>query len=119
RGAGGDRAADVTVAVGLRGRALLAVQRFGEDPRQRGLARPARPREQVGLPDLPRIDRVLERPNHRLLPDDLIEPLRTVLPVEGGHEPDAISEGLRDEQRLLRKMRSIFRSYKPRHLRGI
>ena len=64
---------------------VLAVQRLREDARERGLAGSARAGEEVRLADLPVRDRVLQRPDDRLLADDLVEVLRAVLPVEGGH----------------------------------
>ena len=65
---------------------VRAVDRLGEDARERRLAGAARAGEEVGLPHLVRLDRVRERPHDRLLPDDLAEGLRAVLAVEGGHE---------------------------------
>ena len=52
---------------------------------------PRGPGEEVGLPHLVVLDRVLQRPDDRLLPDDLVEALRAVLPVERGHSADSIS----------------------------
>ena len=66
-----------------------AVERLREDPRHRRLARPARPGEEVRLAHLIVLDRVLQRPDDRLLPDDLVEPLRAVLPVERRHPADS------------------------------
>src|SRR5205807_8012689 len=64
-----------------------AVQALREDARERRLPGAARAGEEVGLADLAGRDRVLQRPDDRLLADDLLEVLRTVLPVEGGHGP--------------------------------
>ena len=64
---------------------LRAVQRLGEDARERRLAGAARAREQVGLAHLPCLDRVPQRPDDRLLAHDLVEVLRPVLAVERGH----------------------------------
>ena len=62
--------------VARRGRgALLAVQRFGENARQRGLADAARPDKQVGVRDASGFDRVLERARDMLLTDHIIKPL--------------------------------------------
>ncbi len=66
-----------------------AVQRLREDARHRRLARSARPGEEVGLAHLVVLDRVLQRPDDRLLPDDLVEALRAVLPVERRHPVDS------------------------------
>ena len=92
RGAGCDRAAGVAGAVRLRGRALLAVERLGEDAGERGLPRAARAGEEVRLPHLVSLDRVLERADDRFLADDLVEVLRPVLPVERRHERSIVKE---------------------------
>ena len=84
-GAGGDRAARVARAVRRRRRPLRAVEALGEDARHRGLAGAARAGEEVGLAHGVARDRVAQRPDDRLLPDDLLEALRTVLPVERSH----------------------------------
>src|SRR5262249_24560765 len=81
-----DRHARVAVLVRGRRGALYAVEALREDARQRRLPGAARAGEEVRLPDLARGDRVLQRPNDRLLADDLVEVLRTVFPVEGCHE---------------------------------
>src|SRR5207245_1275305 len=75
----------VTCTVGLRRRALCAVQAFRQDAGHRGLACAARTGEEIGLAHLVGGDRVLQRPDDRLLADHLVEALGTVLPVEGGH----------------------------------
>ena len=80
-----DRHARVTRLVGIRRRALLAVQSLREDARERRLAGAARAGEEIGLAHLSGADRVLQRPDDRLLADDLVEVLRAVFPVEGGH----------------------------------
>src|SRR4029077_16419008 len=85
RRAGRDRTARVARAVGSRRRALSAVEALGEDARHRGLARAARAGGEVGLPHRVRRDRVRQRPDDRLLPDDLREGLGTVLAVERSH----------------------------------
>ena len=85
RGARGDRDTRMTRPVGIRCRALRAVQALGQDARHRRLAGAARAGEQVGLAHLIGGDRVLERPNDRLLSDDVAEALGAVFPVEGGH----------------------------------
>src|SRR5438132_2845769 len=87
RGAVRDRHARVARPVRGRRGPLRTVQPLGEDPRQRRLARPARPREEVRLADGAAGDRVLERAHDRLLPDDLGERLRAIFAVEGGHSP--------------------------------
>ena len=86
-----DREADGARLVGRGRRAGRsgAVERLREDPRHRRLAGPARPREEVRLAHLAVLDRVLQRPDDRLLPDDLVEPLRAVLPVERRHLLDS------------------------------
>ena len=52
-----DAQADRARAVGRRRRPVLAVERLREDLRERRLARPARPREQVRVRDAPLLDR--------------------------------------------------------------
>jgi hypothetical protein len=64
---------------------LHAVEALREDARERGLPRAARAGEEVRLADLSGGDRVLQRPDDRLLADDLVEVLRAVLAVERGH----------------------------------
>ena len=85
RGAAGDRDARLADAAGLDRGAVHAVERLGEDARHRRLAGAARAGEQVGLAHLVVADRVLQRAGDGLLADDLVEVLRTVLPVESGH----------------------------------
>ena len=80
-----DRDAGVAGLVRRGRRAVLAVQRLREDARQRGLAGAARAGEEIGLAHLPVLDRVLQRPDDRLLAHDLVEVLRAVLAVERGH----------------------------------
>ena len=58
RGPGGDRQARLALAARGQGRAVDAVERAGEDLRQRGLAGAARADEQVGVVDAVALDRV-------------------------------------------------------------
>ena len=88
RRAARDRHARVAHLVGSGRRPLNAVQPFREDPREGRLPGAAGPGEQVGLTDLSGGDRIPERADDRLLPDDLVEVLRSVLPVERGHLVD-------------------------------
>ena len=84
RGAGGDRHAGLAFAAGGDGRAAaLAVERAGEDLRHRGLPRPPRADEQVGVVDLALLDRVAQGADHMLLADDLVERAGAVAAVEG------------------------------------
>src|SRR5947209_2695829 len=69
----------------MRRRAVLAVDGLREDARERGLAGAARACEEVCLADFVLLDRIREGPHDRFLPDDLLEGLRAVLAVEGGH----------------------------------
>ncbi len=94
-----DRDACVAGVVGSRRRAVRAVDRFGEDARERRLARAARPGEEVRLADLAGRDRVRKRSHHRFLPDDVLEGLRAVLAVERGHESPTLT---RSEPRVAR-----------------
>ena len=87
RRAGGDGETRVARAVGRHRRAARAVQALREDARQRRLAGPARACEEVCLSHLVGGDRVLQRPDDRFLSDHLVEALRAVLPVQGGHPP--------------------------------
>src|SRR5206468_3187544 len=70
------------------GRALDAVEPFGEDSSKRGLPCSAGPCKEVRLADLSGGDGVPQRADDRLLPDDLVEVLWPVLPVERGHPVD-------------------------------
>ena len=83
-----DRDARVADPVRFRRRTLHAVERLGEDARHRGLAGAARAGEEVGLAQLPELDRVAQRAHDRLLADDVVEVLRAVLPVERRHPSD-------------------------------
>ena len=78
----GDLDAGIAHAARIRGRSLLAVQRPRQDPRRRGLAAPARAGEHERLRDAAAADRVAQRTRHRLLADDVVEPLRPPLAGE-------------------------------------
>ena len=67
-------AMDALVAGGRR-RPLFAVDRLREDPGDRGLPDPARPAEEKGVGDALAGDRVLQRPDHMLLPQDVFKDL--------------------------------------------
>ena len=70
-------------------RPVHAVHAGGEDLRHRRLAGPARAHEQVGVMHLSLLDRVAQRADDMLLPDDVREGAGTVTTVErgaGGHE---------------------------------
>ncbi len=60
-----------------------AIQRLGEDPRQRRLADATRPGEQVGVVQPPRVERMRERAHDVVLPDGRGEIART--PLAGEH----------------------------------
>ena len=98
-----DRDARVARLVRVRRRALRAVQALREDARERRLAGAARAGEEVRLPHLSGGDRVLQRADDRLLADDLVEVLRAVLAVEGGHPSDSSRVGSRRCARPLPK----------------
>ena len=70
------------VAAGFGGRALLAVDHLGQDPGGRGLPGPpgAAEQERVRQPAL--ANRPGQRPDHVVLPEDLVRALGAVLPVE-------------------------------------
>ena len=76
------RDAGVAHAARVRGRALLAVQRAGQDPRAGRLAAAARAAEQVGVVDPAVAQRLSQRFGDVLLADDLGEGRRAVLAVE-------------------------------------
>ena len=61
---------------------VRAVDRLGEDPGERGLARPARPDEQDGVADPIRADGVAQRLDDRFLADDLAERLGAPAAIE-------------------------------------
>ena len=64
-------------------REVQAVERLGQDPRERRLAGAARTREQDRVRDLARGHGVAQRRDHRLLADDLRERLGPPAAVEG------------------------------------
>ena len=78
----GDRHARLTLAAGLNRGPALAVQARGEDLRHRGLARASRADEQIGVVDLPALDRVAQRTHDRLLADHVLEGARAVPAVQ-------------------------------------
>ena len=73
---GRDRTAGITFAAGLSVLRIGAVHRLRKNPRQRGLADPARTDEKVGVRGPLLTDRIHEGPDHMLLPDHIGEPLR-------------------------------------------
>ena len=81
-----DRPSDPRARVEVRRRPALGIERLREDARHRGLARPARPGEEVRLPYLVALDRVPERPDDGFLADDLREVERPVRAVERRHD---------------------------------
>src|SRR5262249_30050975 len=85
-GAGRDRDARVARPVRVGRWAVRAVERLREDAREGRLAGPARPGEEVGLAHVPGRDRVPQRSDDRLLSDHVVEPLRTIFPVQRGQE---------------------------------
>src|SRR5439155_21859663 len=60
------RLADVALVARLRRRTALAVVRFAQDARGRGLAYAAGPGEEIGVPHAPAGDRPGQRPRHVL-----------------------------------------------------
>src|SRR5262249_4411249 len=82
RTVGGQRQAAVALAARLRGRALLAVERPGEDACAAGLATAARPREEVRVVQPAGTQRLRQRLGDMLLPDDLRKGAWPVLAVE-------------------------------------
>jgi hypothetical protein len=82
RGVVDNRAAALARTVRLWRRPLLAVQPHRQHLRRRGLAGPARPREQVSVSHAVGLYGTLERPHHRLLPSDGVEGAGAPLAVE-------------------------------------
>ena len=76
RAAVGDRDACLARPVGLRRRAMLAVERLRENACERRLTRAAGAGEEIRLAHAAPLERVPQRPRHRLLPDHLVEVLR-------------------------------------------
>ena len=74
-GAGGDLAAGGALVAGLGGRAALAVERLGQEPRGGRLADSADAGEEVGLGDPPLGQGVAQRGDDRLLADQVGEAL--------------------------------------------
>jgi hypothetical protein len=84
-GAARDRDTCVAHAVGIRRRALGAVERLGEDAGQRRLTGSARAREEVRLAHLPCRDRVPQGADDGLLAHHFVEVLRAIFAVKRGH----------------------------------
>ena len=80
--AGIDVQAGRALAAGIGTGALLAVQRFGEDAGDGGLAHAARTREQEGMVNAAAVQRIGERADHVFLADQLCESLGTPLAGE-------------------------------------
>ena len=78
------RRARVALAARGRCRALLAVEAPGEDAGARRLAAAPWAREEVGVVDPPRAERLHQGLGHVLLPDDVGEALGPVTAVQGG-----------------------------------
>ena len=104
------RQRDARVAHAARGgrRALLAVQRAGQDARRRGLAAAARPGEQVGVVDPARRQRRRQRFGDVLLADHFGERRRSVLAVESHGEQ--ATQARSDERRALVTLPAATRS---------
>src|SRR5690606_5352057 len=81
--AGADLAARRAGAARLGRGALLAVEGAGERPGGGGLPDPARAGEQEGVVDATAGDGVAQRAGDVLLPHDLVEGRRAVLPCDG------------------------------------
>src|SRR5215475_2696618 len=63
--------------------ALFAVQAASEQPCTSGLAAPVGTAEQISMVDAVVPDRLLQRPSHLILPDDLGKGLGAISAVEG------------------------------------
>ena len=90
-----DGDAVLALVAGLAVLRTQAVHGLGDEPRRRGLARPARTGQEVGVGDLTVSDRVSQRSGDRLLPDQLSEGLRAVAQIEGAslRHPSPSREG--------------------------
>ena len=97
------------VAAGLGGRPLLAARAPWQDARRGGLADAARAGEQEGVVDAVLRDGVGQRPRDVLLPDQLREALRPVLPRE-----DQVRHrlGIYSGPEPLRACRGVFGAYR-------
>ena len=82
--AGGDAQADVALVARRRRRAVLAVERLGQDAGGRGLADAAGTGEQIGVADAVAGDGLLQRPGDVLLADQLVERLRPIAASDDG-----------------------------------
>ncbi len=93
RSSRGNFAAGVAGVVGLGGRALRAVERFGENARRGGLSHAAHARKNVRVRHAIRLDRVRERLGDVLLADEVAERLRPVFSRDDfiAHENDCHS----------------------------
>ena len=76
--AAGDLLAAVALVAGRDGRAVNAVERLGQNARDRGFPDPARPDKKVGVGEPILFDRVLERARDMGLPDQIVECLRPI-----------------------------------------
>ncbi len=65
----------------------LVVERARQNARRRGLADPANAGEHPGLRDATRLERVLERADHRLLADEIVEILGAIFAGENAIGP--------------------------------
>ncbi len=94
--AGRDFDAVIAHAARRDGRTVDAVERFGEDARRRGLPRPARPDEKIGVRQPILLDRVLQGTRDVFLADEIVKCLRPVLARENlvTHAPNLVPRGL-------------------------
>ena len=83
---GGDEPALLAGAVGQVARALLALERLGEDACHGGLSGAARTTEQVRVARAVLGDGALKRGDHVALANDVLERLRAVLAIQRLHE---------------------------------
>ena len=82
RGTTGDVDTGVAQPAGLAVHRARAVESLGKDPRRRCLTRPPRPGEKVGVGDMVVTNGVPQGTDYVVLATDLVEPLRTITPVE-------------------------------------
>ena len=77
----GDVAARGALVARFPGRCPLAVERLGQDPGRRGLARPPRPAEQAGMRHSILGQRILQRRGDMALPHHISKRLRPITPI--------------------------------------
>ena len=96
-GANGDSLAIVAFPAGMHGGPLLAIQRHGENTRERGLANATRPNEEVRMRDAILRNGIGECARDVILPHDVVKRLGAPLPRKDfvGHRFLSVDKGRR------------------------